>query len=1170
MRLQKIKLVGFKSFVDATSIELPGQLIAIVGPNGCGKSNIIDAVRWVMGESSPKQLRGENATDVIFNGSSLRQPVGLASVELIFDNSDHTVTGQYAQFTEISIKRQVNRDSQSTYFLNGTKCRKRDIADVFLGSGLGPRSYSIIGQGTVSRLIDAKPEELRVYLEEAAGISKYKERRRETENRMRHTRENLERLTDIRDELEKQLNHLERQAQAAERYKVLKEEERVYKAQLLALRWQDANTRLEGFSATVQDYEVAIEKLHTEQQHIDTEVEKQREFQIDYKEQFETVQSEFYGIGTEIARVEQSLQHQQERVEQLHEDQHQATQATQEVRDTLTVDQELIVELSQQMLELEPQAEETTLKSQAAQEELLRAEEAQADWQSQWDEFNELAATTTQQAQVSQTKITHLEEQILTTRERLEKLRQEQSQYLPSELDDAITELRESIAMVEEELDAANTAVTTTAEQLQQQRSENQQLTADLHQAHSELQSKQGKFASLEALQQSALGQDNKVFMQWLEEKQLADKPRLAQDLQVDSGWEQAVETILGLYLEAVCVDGLQQLATELQDLEQGNFCAVARHVEQAVPVNSNSMLTPLSSKIQSQLPVQGILSGIYVANSVADALAMQNQLQAHESIVTQDGVWLGRGWLRVQREQDARQGIISREQELKALQTRISELESNIVDLEQRKDVGEEKLLQFEAEREQQQQALSECNNKRADFQAKLQVKQNRHEQLQQRQDRLQTECQENELRLEDFNGELMPLRETWQIAMEQMQTHADRREQLQAMKEDVRGVLDDIRLRARQEKDAAHQLALQLQSVRGQLDSAKTSVSRLEQQLFNLDERREELLQAYQDAREPLPELQEQLETMLQNRLHVEERLQTARQQLETVEQQLRQMEERRHEITQMVEKQRDQLQAIQMEWQSYKVRRTTLEEQLQEANENIEEVLQGLPDEADVNTWDEHLQRLANKIQRLGAINLAAIEEYDTQSERKTYLDTQNDDLVEALTILENAIKKIDNETRTRFKETFDHVNEGFKAIFPKVFGGGSAYLELTGEDLLDTGVAVMARPPGKKNSTIHLLSGGEKAMTAISLVFSIFQLNPAPFCLLDEVDAPLDDANVTRFCNLVKEMSERVQFLFISHNKLAMEMADYLLGITMSEPGVSRLVAVDVEEAMAMAE
>ena len=1164
MRLKHIKLVGFKSFVDPTTATFPSNLCAVVGPNGCGKSNVIDAVRWVMGESSAKNLRGEAMTDVIFNGSGGRKPLAQCSVELVFDNSDHTITGEYAGYNEIAIRRVVTRDAVSTYFLNGTKCRRRDITDIFLGTGLGPRSYSIIEQGMVSRLIEAKPDDLRVFIEEAAGISKYKERRRETENRIKRTRENLERLTDIREELERQIQHLKRQAAAAEKYGEYKKDERRVKAQLYALRWQKLNAEAGSKEQSIRDLEVKLEACVSDQVALDTRIEKLRNSYTDSTDAFNTVQGRYYSAGAEVSRIEQSLQMTQERARQLEEDLLQTEQNVRESQQHLVQDQQKTQGWEGELVEIDPELEKFKVLERESTQLLQESEEAMTRWQQEWDEFNQTASGPRQQAEVQQSRLQHVERVLTRLEDRITRLEQESKTLGDGPEDAEIITLRDKATEEANRVESSQADMTALATRIEFLREQNHHRSDALDTQKSELQAMIGRRASLEALQQAALGAAAGV-NRWLEGRQLNGKPRLVDGLRVQAGWEKAVEMVLGNYLQAVCVDNLDDLVNGLADFKQGELLLLDKRSASATTANKTTTLAQYIDKGD----VSAMVSGVYAVESLNDALALRQQLSASESVVTRDGLWLGCNWLRVVRDANKESGVIARKQELEQL---LQKIETQIAQVEQQTDVlrhAREELKVLEVERETLRRTIEQHSRTHSETRSRLSGLEGRVEQILKRRDSITRELNEAREQQTHENAGQSEARNLLEAAIEAMERDNATRETLLQRRDKVRETLDQARQRARHDRDRAQELAMRHQSVRAQLDSMRESIERLKVQTERLTERRETLKVALTETATPIDGLKQDLEQKLQQRLSVERDLTEARKQLETIEHDLRAVEQRRHIVEQEIHAVRQRLENERLGVQESQLRRKTIREQLEEMNQDLDDIIAALPAEANEEGWAEELEKIANRIHRLGPLNLAAIDEHQTQSERKVYLDAQNADLMEALETLENAIRKIDRETRTRFKETFDAINTGFQELFPKVFGGGHAYLEMTGNDLLETGVAIMARPPGKRNSTIHLLSGGEKAMTAIALVFSIFRLNPAPFCMLDEVDAPLDDANVGRYARLVQEMSEKVQFICITHNKITMEAANQLMGVTMHEPGVSRLVTVDINEAAELA-
>lgn len=1165
MRLSTIKLSGFKSFVDATTVHMPTNLIGVVGPNGCGKSNIIDAVRWVMGESSPKQLRGESMSDVIFSGSNTRQPVGTATIELIFDNSDGAVQGEYANFNEISVKRQVSRDGQSQYSLNGARCRRRDITDLFLGTGLGVRSYSIIEQGMISKLVEARPEELRVHLEEAAGISKYKERRRETERRIKHTRENLERLHDLREEVDKQLQHLKRQARAAERYKKLKVEQREKQAQLLLLKWQGLEHKSEARREALALQENKLESGIADLRARESEIEAAREQQAGCNDDLNEAQKKLYEVGSEIARIEQMIQHNKDLQSRARREQEEAEAQWREVHEHIALDQVQIEDLRQLLSDLEPQLEAARATSNEAADQLLEAEGALAQWQDQWESFSIQSGEKSQAAEVEKTRIDHLDRQLSSNAQRLKTLEEERIQVDTAELESQLGDLRKQDTELadrgndlQQQLGVAKSALDDRLEEIRR-------TEAQLADAAEKVRTGKGRLSSLEALQQSALGQDQESMLDWLASQNMAELPRLAQKIQVQSGWETAVEAALGDSLEAVVVPRLSAQDLALASLESGQVQFVSQQGadSQATPPDS------LASVVNGPAVINELLGKVRLAENLAEAFDLAPHLGAGESVVTREGEWLGQGWLRVSRTEDARHGVLAREKEIKSLYRDIEASQADQDKFGQELDEHRAAFREAQATREELQTAADNLIRRHAEVRGQLDARQSRIDHLGRRAQRIAEESQSLREQIDSDETHVRGARGRLEESLGEMADLQTRREALEARRTELEGQRKQCREAARTAQAAAHELALSVESKRAARHSTEQALERLSKQRSQLDVRRKELLEQVEISGEPLAALETELKTYLDQRIAADETVAQARKALEQASSGVREHEQARSELDEKVQSEREELERCKLSLQEVKVMAKTLGDQLQATGFTHEQLAETLPENADETAWEEMLEKLERRIVRLEPVNLAAIKEFEEQSERKEYLDSQDADLREALETLEGAIHKIDRKTRTRFKETFDKVNSGLQALFPRLFGGGHAYLELTDDDLLTTGVAVMARPPGKRVTSIHLLSGGEKALTAVAMVFAIFELNPAPFCMLDEVDAPLDDANVGRFSQLVREMSEQVQFVFVTHNKITMEIAHQLVGVTMREPGVSRLVSVDIAEAEQLA-
>jgi len=1170
MRLSKIKLAGFKSFVDPTTIPFPSNLVGVVGPNGCGKSNVIDAVRWVMGESSASRLRGDSITDVIFNGSSSRQPVGAASVELMFDNSETTLEGQYAKYAEIAIRREVARDGISTYYLNGTRCRRKDITGVFLGTGLGPRSYSIIEQGMISRMIEAKPEEMRTFLEEAAGISKYKERRRETSNRIRHTKDNLDRLYDVLEEVEKQIKHLDRQAKTAGRYERLKDKERKTAAELVALRLRDLDDRANQSGSALREKETALEALLAEQRRIEAHIEEVRVNQSERSDEFNEVQGRFYKSGSEIARIEQTIEHAHELRERQQKDLAQAIQGATEIAEHINTDQSEIAQLELHLSELVPGLEQAQESEQRSLESLQQAEQALADWQQKWDESTDAYNEALQTRNVEETRAEQLQSRIGSLTDRKKKLDDSQETAKPGDLKSKFEKLSAKEQKKREAREEFARAIADISDKILRLREQDIKLNKLVDERRATLQKGQAKYASLEAVQQAALGAGDEAIQSWLESTGLKDAARVAKSLDVESGWETAVETVLGDYLQAVCVDDVNTAAASLAKLRGGNMTLLID--SSSVEPGDDSASTLASKVSKAPAAVLEVLRTVRIAESLDKGLAVREQLHkidADGSVITKDGVWLSRNWLRVCRDKDARAGVLGREHDMRRLKSEIKELNARSNSARKLVKDGRLRLAQLDERRDKLQTNASTLLSEYSELKAQLDAVKFQMDQASARQAAISEES--GDIEKEHFVAaeQIRESRSEFTRATDLLAEMEERRTALESQREDLRAELRRVRTQADEDRMQAHDLAIKFETRRSSKDSAAQSLARMESQLAHFGNREQEIREQLKQSESPMESNKEELERLLEIRVTIESELGDARRRVEEVENLLRDLDQNRVLAAQTVEESQRYVNEARMAVQEIRVRREGFTEQLGQTDFELDELLEGLDEEADPETWDEQLEKIRKRIDRLGPINLAAIDEFKEQSERKEYLDSQLADLNDALATLDGAIRKIDRETRTRFRETYANVDTGFKRLFPKLFGGGHAYLELTGDDLLTAGVTVMARPPGKRNSTIHLLSGGEKALTAVALVFAIFELNPAPFCLLDEVDAPLDDANVARYCDIVKEMADKVQFVFITHNKVTMEMARQLTGVTMQEPGVSRLVAVDLDEAVKMA-
>lgn len=1173
MRLESIKLAGFKSFVDPTMVAFPSNLTAIVGPNGCGKSNIIDAIRWVMGESSAKQLRGQSLDDVIFNGCHTRKPLGKASIELNFDNSDARLGGQYSSYTQISIRREITREGQSIYSLNGSRCRRRDIRDIFLGTGLGPRSYAIIEQGMISRIVEAKPEELRAYIEEAAGISKYKERRRESELRLEHTQENLDRLNDLREELSQQLKRLQRQANTAERYKTLKQEERFLKAQLQTLRYQAFQKQLNSQLSEIRCVEEQLNTSQREQQHLLAKLGSDRAQQTQARLNIDQVQTEYYELGNTITRLEENLRTQTTQLQQNQQELADLSKRKTDLEQQCQRSEAKQFQINQTLSEF--QQKESTLQSNTKHHQLLstHAEQNYTEWQNQWEIIQTSFAEAKQKQHSAATQHHYHQQQSHTLNLRIDRLQaehDEQYKILNPQNEDT-DNLNEILASVEEKQLHCKTQQEQIIQKIHAQRARLQQVANALDQLKSRLRIAQGEYASLMALQQEALGKREHTLLQWFKKHNLTEQPRLAQLLQVEIGWERAVEVALDQHIQAVCFTDRASLDDFLTNPPPNTVSLMTKPLpceHFAISFQSQLALAPISSKFTAPWPLEHLLAGIYVAENVSHAMEHTKQLKSYESIITREGVCLGNHWLRLTADHDHKPGLLQREREI----TQLKKAQQDIQEQIDTKQIDEQHIQKQLEELEDShlivQKQSAELTSQQADLSARYKVQQARITQAKQRLHVIQQELQETQTHHETTRKKLQQTTEEQKIADTQRQHMEKQRLAHVENKEALQHQLNESVTMAKAYEVELHQHELHLQATHHQLNTELATLSSLKQQGKELENRLKQLHEMLDVAENPINSLQQQLNLHVDKRNQLGLQLKESQAQLDIIDTRIKQGEEQSRTLETNLHLDRDALEQQRLLSQELRIRAKTLEEQLQEQGYELEKLLSEIPT-IDITECETQLTKVTQGIDQMGAVNLAALEEQHIVSAREHYLETQHKDLTEALAMLQTAIQKMDKETRNRFKETFDRVNQNFTTLFPRLFSGGVATLQLQDSDLLNSGVSIMAQPPGKRNSTIHLLSGGEKALTATALVFSFFQLNPAPFCMLDEVDAPLDDTNVLRFCKLVKELSHDVQFIFISHNKVAIEMAHHLAGVTMHEPGVSRMVAVDLEKAIAIA-
>ncbi len=1167
MRLTQIKLVGFKSFVDPTSIAVPGQLVGIVGPNGCGKSNVIDAVRWVLGESRAAALRGESMQDVIFNGSAQRKPVARASVELTFDNSLGKAAGQWSQYAEIAVRRVLTREGESLYYINNSHVRRRDIQDIFMGTGLGPRAYAIIEQGMIARIIEAKPEDLRVFLEEAAGISKYKERRRETEHRLHDTRENLARVADIREELSLQIDKLDLQAQVAMQFKELQGDMQRKQNLLWLLRRTEAENEAQRHAREIDRAANELEAETARLREIEKRLEDVRSEHYAAGDVLSGAQGELYAANAEVQRLETEIRYIGEsrarlenQIAQLTAQSEQWQQQASELSGALTMWQERQEGAGQRLQQARERVAAESTK-------LPEAEQAFRATQAGLAAERTALAQTEQALKIEQTHISHADRTLQALDLRQERLTAEH-EGLDKPDAAAIEEQQRRITELAEELARKDTQLTAQLEQLPDLENARRTAQEKLDTQQREQAGLDSRLATLKQMQDQV--ESNAQIREWLIKHRLDTLPRLWQQVRVQAGWEAAFEAVLREKLHAVEVAQPELLQRMLEDAPPAKLSVYAAvSVAQAAPLDG---MRPLESLLEiHDETVRGVmqdwLRGVYAvesAPSAADRLA----LPPGAILVSREGHQFSRCAVSFHAPDPSDTGILARQREIEELSAQLRQCE--------------EVLRQARTEQHVVEAALGGHNQRLALLrQETAALKQQAHEQqmenlrLAQGLERFQERSRQIQLELDEIAHQQETERAglaaaeaslaSHQQVMEAAAVQVQSAEQAYKLAEDALGAQRQALQQAEHEEQESvfydkecsskiHEIQSSIQVI---LEQSGGAAQQLEQLKADLAGQQDE-------------DLKQRLQAQLEERVRREQALGAARSRQEELAQGLRSAEEERLASEQKLDPLRSRINELRLKEQAARLNKEQYANQLFEAGADEEALAAMLEKGMRPNALQAEINRLAQAINDLGAVNMAALEELQTSRERKGFLDAQAADLNLALETLDAAIRRIDRETREMLQQTFDTVNGHFGQLFPSMFGGGEARLLMTGEEILDAGVQVIAQPPGKKTSTIHLLSGGEKALTALALVFSMFQLNPAPFCLLDEVDAPLDDPNTERFCELVKRMSADTQFLYISHNKITMEMAAQLVGVTMQESGVSRVVAVDIDEALRMKE
>ena len=1166
MRLKSVNLAGFKSFVDPTSIAFNSDIAAVVGPNGCGKSNIVDAIRWVIGESSAKTLRGELISDVIFNGTDNRRSVSRASVELLFDNRDGRFGGEYASYSQIELRREIAVDHQSTYYINGGRCRRRDIQDMFLGTGFGTRGYAIIEQGIVSQLVQSSPEELREYLEEAAGVSKYRARRRETELKIQHTKDNLLRVEDQVIELNRQLTLLKRQARAAQRHQRYAEQLWLQNALLSTIHRRTKEQDLSNLTNALTQLDEDRLRLESVKTSRETELVNLREKTQGFIELRDSETAKAYSVNAEVSALEVSLKSTQTRLEEL--DQFVADRKARilDLNAQELTDQKKMSELEVELEHLNDVCD--SLKSSVG--------EVAAQMHGARDRFH----LTQSEREVFLVRFNdsirareRSEERQQQTRRLIEKLseqaNEQRSRNVSNENDGAdIETIRGSIRDLQSRDDALVTEVSSlegvisglneSVESLEMQVSQQREKVQDLTNTATSLS------ARLAATEYSSAQSPN--VSHWVQQNQLNISDVLRDGLKVTDGWERAVEMVLGLDVDAFVLEYPIDKSVDFDTLNDVRVSLIEIDATQPDEMD----LVPISNYVSyKDSSFEGFLQHVFTVDSVEEAFVARSRLKSYQSILTRDCVWVGSNWIRVDRSKDLQQGVVELSRQLADARNQLKSEQQSQSQFEQTLDSEKSRLNELRTKRDKLQSevntvfsalTLEQGNAKLTE----MRVAERARQKLQYEKDLLAIEA-----RLKDETSVLSEVTSEYEKAVEIEHRMAQQRLELDDQHSRLQESWERQETEYAEKRDQSHAAELKRQATAADLTNLRLSH---EQRASEIGRARNDL-SAFDtqslELKEARPQLQTALENQLQARLSIEEKQREHQHYIDDMQSQQRTLSGKLNEVASEIDRNRERRESTNVEFALVNANIENLNAQVDEAGVSIEQIENALSDETTVESVQTSIVRIERQIARIGDINQTAVRELEQRTREKDFLESQVGDLNQALETLQAAISRIDTETRRLLNSTFDEVNRNLAVIFPKLFGGGTASLEYTGTSVLDSGVSMRASPPGKRNLSIKLLSGGEKALAAIAFVFAVFKLNPSPVCVLDEVDAPLDESNVGRFAELLTNMTHDTQFILITHNSRTMESANELVGITMEEPGISRVVAVNLEDAVSQA-
>ena len=1159
MRLKSISLSGFKSFVDPTTIALSHNICVFVGPNGCGKSNVVDAVRLVIGESQATHIRGDSLSDVIFEGTDLRSPTVQASIELIFDNSDQKISGPYASYSDVALRREIYKDTRSKFFLNGRTCRRRDVQDLFLGSGFGARGYAIVEQGFVERLVEARPEELRQHIEEVAGISKYRERRRETEKRIRDTNENLERVRDHSAELSRHISRLSRQAREAQRFTELKDRERLARARLIVCRIRALDMTIAEHDQVVNRVQLEFQRGQTALQTTRTKIDGLREEEADVNESFNTVQGEAFEARSRSSRIEEEVSSRRLRITDLEREVRQLNSRRDNLARELAEDMSATEELVEAQDRIESERKGAQERTESAN---ARVNDVQANFnsvQGRWNELLQEISEVERNRQVAQASLTSNAASL----EELE-VRQERAKHdvdLPIERD-AIEALEQELASVDLTRKSIQESLERRESELelldsQGQADENSRLELD-----KQLLSTRDQLATKAAFLESALGrQHTEEHRDWLTQFDLVDNPRVGEVIEVAPEWRKALEMVLGERIKAIPVPDLTNIFKQMSEDVFGDFMIV----ETALINSSSSSQSLLNQVSEGRDFVAPMVAGVFACESLHEALQMRTTLALGESAITKSGIWVGRHWIRVSGDVSDQQGVMQIRESIELLQAKLSRLESENELIQDKIRKRQERSTQLRNESRITQRELHEHASKFGSIQLELQRKQLQMAENRERRERALAELERIDKREDELQGESSKHKQTIKRLTSDLQTFAEERELVESERNQLSNELERVVVQSRNFGEEFRELDVKFNTTISRRESLQQSSIRRENDLLDLDRQLARLRSNRNELTEEIEKFAKERDSALSSYADVENRLNEIKSIRDRLVFDIR-------ESSNMAVLQERNVQEIQQKLEGYREKqiqlnadRSHLLNDVVSTQHSYEEVAENLSDGDTEEALTRSLRRISNRIERLGAVNLAAAEDLAVLSDEHELVLKQVEDLEVSQSTLQQAIEKIDRETLSMFEETLKLANERLQKVFKNLFDGGTANLVLTDEDPLSAGISIQAQPPGKRNKSVHQLSGGEKTLTAIAFIFAMFELNPSPVCVLDEVDASLDDSNVERFVSLIGEMSKDVQFLIISHNRVTMQAAESLIGVTMQEAGVSRLVSVDLETA-----